>query len=474
MKKKINYLNIQLFLITITFLLTLSCSKKSEIEEPSLPPPVVTLSPSITSLSPDKGPVGTEITIIGENFGNNNKEVKVNFGSRNAAISLFSKSKIVVKAPEGNSDAKVNVAVCVGNKSSNTMEFNYIIITPSPSIISSTATCFFNSTVVITGNDFSPNIEDNIVKFGTKKATVIKATSTTLHVTTPDLGDDTNIDVTVTILDKTSNTMRIVVDVDQNKIAKFDWTTHTVKPGVIYKSGQFSLFGSNQRSIYVLDVTLNESNILGIGFSTDNATTVAMCNDYNAIAGINAGYFPMSGSSNKDPFIRINGATVQSGHEVTSAIFTNSALIIHKNVAKVTKFTEFVTNLNEIAAKRFPAAEAENMIMCGPILISAGEIESQNMSNSHNTSKAARTGLGVTTDGKRVFMVVIDTGGGYTGVTTPELAKILQALGAVDAMNFDGGGSTTMFVKDKGDNGRVNSPNGGSTQRKVRSVIYVK
>jgi exopolysaccharide biosynthesis protein len=71
-------------------------------------------------------------------------------------------------------------------------------------------------------------------------------------------------------------------------------------------------------------------------------------------------------------------------------------------------------------------------------------------------------------------MVVVDTGGDVKGVTTPQLAKILQALGTVNAMNFDGGGSSTMFVKDQGINGLVNLPYGSSTQRKVRSVIYVR
>src|SRR5690606_7362713 len=96
------------------------------------------------------------------------------------------------------------------------------------------------------------------------------------------------------------------------------------------------------------------------------------------------------------------------------------------------------------------------------------------MSTSHNSSSTARTGLGVTDDGKRVLMVVVDTGGGVTGVNTLQLAKILQALGAVDAMNFDGGGSSTMFVKNQGLNGLVNLPTGGTWQRPVRSVIYIR
>ena len=465
MKKKINYLNSLLFLIIIPLAFTMSCSEKPSKEEISLPP-------SITSLSPQTGTADTEVTITGENFGKNSNDVKVDFGSKSAVITVFTNQKMKVKAPSGPANVEVNVTVSVGNLTSNKTAFFYAN-TVLPSITSMTSTCFYNSIVVITGKDFSPNKEDNIVKFGTISATVIAATSTSLSVKTPDLGSASTASVTVTNSGITSNAQSIAVDVDRDKIVKYTWTTQTVKPGVTYKTGELSLFGGVQRRIYVLEVTLNESNTLGIGFSTTNAATTVMCNNYNAVAGINAGYFPISGASDKDPYIRINGVEIQIGHLGVSATFTNAALIIHNNVATVRKFTENHTNLNQVAAA-IPVAQAENIIVCGPILITSDSIESQNMSSSHNTSQAARTGLGVSADGKHIFLVVVDSGGGFTGVTTPQLAKILQSLGAVNAMNFDGGGSSTMFVKDLGAHGRVNFPNGGTTQRAVRSVIYVK
>src|SRR5690606_4221879 len=193
---------------------------------------------------------------------------------------------------------------------------------------------------------------------------------------------------------------------------------------------------------------------------------------YDAVAGVNAGYFPLGSASDKDPFIRINSVTVQAGHTNVSQIFTNSALIINNNVATVRKLAGSGNNLNLMAAA-IPASQAPNMIVCGPMLITSDVIENLDMSKSHNSSETGRTGLGVTADGKRVFMVVVEYNyDNVKGVTTLQLAKILQALGAVNAMNFDGGGSSTMFVKDQGASGRVST--NGNSQRLVRSVIYVK
>lgn len=347
-------------------------------------------------------------------------------------------------------------------------------ITPvgeAPSITSMTETCFYGSTVMITGENFSPTATENTVKFGDVEATITEATTTSLTVVTPDLGGATSAKVVVVKLGTVSNAKNITVDADQNKVATYNWTISTVKPDVLYKTGQFSLFGSSERRIHVLDVTLNHANRLGIGVSTPHKSTVAICNDYEAIAGVNAGYFPLGSSSDKDPYIRIDGVTVQDGHLGVNQLFTNSALLIHDNVATVRKFAGSGTNLNQMAAA-IPISQAQNIIVCGPMLITDGAIENLNMAQSHNSSSTGRTGLGVSADGKRVFMVVVDYNGDVVGMNTWQLAKVLQALGARNAMNFDGGGSSTMFVKNLGDNGRVSTNT--YSQRAVKSVVYVK
>ena len=61
--------------------------------------------------------------------------------------------------------------------------------------------------------------------------------------------------------------------------------------------------------------------------------------------------------------------------------------------------------------------------------------------------KAPRTAVGVTEKGDELILVTVD---GRTneskGMTLETLADFMQSLGAYNAMNFDGGGSTTMSV----------------------------
>lgn len=80
-----------------------------------------------------------------------------------------------------------------------------------------------------------------------------------------------------------------------------------------------------------------------------------------------------------------------------------------------------------------------------------------------------RTAIGWTSNG-RVLLVVIDgrQPGWSVGSSLRELAETMRKLGAVDALNLDGGGSSTMVVK--GD--VVNRPSDGQ-QRRVTTAVLV-
>jgi hypothetical protein len=82
---------------------------------------------------------------------------------------------------------------------------------------------------------------------------------------------------------------------------------------------------------------------------------------------------------------------------------------------------------------------------------------------------APRTAVARLVDGKVLFIVVDGRSAASRGVTLSELADVLLNLGATDAVNLDGGGSSAMVV-----NGAVvNVPSDGA-QRAVPSVLMIK
>lgn len=65
----------------------------------------------------------------------------------------------------------------------------------------------------------------------------------------------------------------------------------------------------------------------------------------------------------------------------------------------------------------------------------------------HASSRRARTAVGRLDDGRSILVTIDETSvGSGDGVTLHELGRIMAALGVVDAVAIDGGGSTTMAV----------------------------
>ena len=109
----------------------------------------------------------------------------------------------------------------------------------------------------------------------------------------------------------------------------------------------------------------------------------------------------------------------------------------------------------------------------GPMLVSAGKIVAPTGCG-YLCSTNPRTGVGVTTKG-RILLVTVDgrNPGWSAGMTLVAFAKEMRALGAVQAMNLDGGGSSTMWTRRYG---LVNRPTDclpSICQRHVSSAVLV-
>lgn len=85
-----------------------------------------------------------------------------------------------------------------------------------------------------------------------------------------------------------------------------------------------------------------------------------------------------------------------------------------------------------------------------------------------------RTAVGIDEDANKVLFLTVDGRQAHSrGYTMVELANMMQALGAENALNLDGGGSTTMVGHtDLGVLSVLNSPSDG-TQRKVPNGLAV-
>lgn len=115
----------------------------------------------------------------------------------------------------------------------------------------------------------------------------------------------------------------------------------------------------------------------------------------------------------------------------------------------------------------------EDIVGGVPQLIKDGKIEitweQEKASKSFVETRHPRTAVAKLKDGKFLMVTVDGRQAKSIGMNLNELAALLLELGATDAMNLDGGGSTTMFLDGK----IVNKPSDKEGERKVSDAILV-
>jgi phosphodiester glycosidase len=89
-----------------------------------------------------------------------------------------------------------------------------------------------------------------------------------------------------------------------------------------------------------------------------------------------------------------------------------------------------------------------------------------------------RSAIGITRNGRRFLLVAVDgRQQPYSdGMTLHELAKLMLDLGATQALNLDGGGSTTLVYSDPDSSGRLriaNHPSDRDGERPVGNAIAI-
>lgn len=141
---------------------------------------------------------------------------------------------------------------------------------------------------------------------------------------------------------------------------------------------------------------------------------------------------------------------------------------------------ETVLNLIPYTAALKKGEEVVHVIGGGPRLVRAGQVYiskyEEKFKKDIAQGRAARTAAGVTADGDLLFVTVDGlprnkdnrSSNSSIGMSLTELAYFMSSLGVKDAINFDGGGSTSMIVKDE----VVNRPVDGALRQVSNAILF--
>ena len=261
---------------------------------------------------------------------------------------------------------------------------------------------------------------------------------------------------------------------DSLTLVRAPWHVKKIATGVRLHSFSFtekSLFGANENISFVEVKRGLFSPKFRIAADTKKLIkTSTFAEDNNAIAAINGNFFNMRDGGSVD-FTKVDGAVVNTttkGQNRLRNFHQKAAVVIERKRPAIIKWDGF-DNWEEGISEPF-------VLLNGPLLMLNGIDEKLADSLSFNTARHPRTCLGIKPNGRIIMLVVDGRSENSAGMSLFELAKVMRWLGCVTAINFDGGGSTTLWTRDKGvvnhpsDNGKWDH-NG---ERKVANVLMIK
>jgi hypothetical protein len=194
----------------------------------------------------------------------------------------------------------------------------------------------------------------------------------------------------------------------------------------------------------------------GEGADSLSVKVTSFVRDNNLVAGINAVPFDVIRSSEGRPVKNV-GIVISNGELLSSANRAYDALVFYRDGKAA------VVKQSDIAGTP-PPSNIENAIGGFHKILSEGEPAER---THDRPQRHPRSAAGVSANGRILYLLAIDgRRSGSEGATEEETALILRALGSYDGINFDGGGSTALALRDESGTVRTaNTPVNGLAGR---------
>lgn len=227
-----------------------------------------------------------------------------------------------------------------------------------------------------------------------------------------------------------------------------------------------SLFDSKQIiSLLTIEKSYDRFYRIEFGYTDSLKTTSEFAIKLNAAAAINGSFFDMD-QGGSVTYFEIDDSVISRTRDpnlkwaVPDSLINGAVVLSDRNeiVIQPAQKEEF-----------YEMSRKESAVMVsGPLLIYKSErVKLPDMSFAHR--RHPRTCL-CNTKGSLVLITIDGRSENAAGMNLYEVQEYLESIGCIDAINLDGGGSTTMWIRDEG---IVNFPSDRSGERAVANAILV-
>lgn len=273
-----------------------------------------------------------------------------------------------------------------------------------------------------------------------------------------------------------SCTAQVDYSIDSMRVANAEWSIDTLEGFYLkrYHFGEGTLFCSAQH-LSIIEIPAKSHRRLAFAYDSVLTEVSALAERNNAYAAVNGSFFDMD-LGNPICYLRIDGNDVGENtpgktDTVNRKYYQYASIALRDGRAALV-----VPDSNR---KWEDGMQDSNVMTAGPMLIIDGQATPQRDDRTFVTHRHNRTALGVKADGT-TLLVVADGRFKHKaeGLSLPELQRLMRWLGCQEAINLDGGGSSTMYVHNRPHDGVVNYPSDNNNydhegQRPVSNAILV-
>lgn len=261
---------------------------------------------------------------------------------------------------------------------------------------------------------------------------------------------------------------------DSIAIVQSKWIVKETPEGLVHKSLSIPQLYGGPQHINLVEVPIRPRKSFSVAYSPENVMrrTSDFSTDVNALAAINGTFYNMR-EGNSVCFLKFDETVADSTVDSEFPLRTNGAIHMHKGKMQIMPWTQEI----ESAYRRNKGVT----IASGPLLLLKGKTCSwDSCERGFIVTKHPRSAIFIKSNKTVVFLTVDGRAPkNAIGMSIPELAHLIRILGGQDAINLDGGGSTTLWLKDAPYDGVINCPSDNRTfdhlgERNVSNIIYVR
>ena len=258
---------------------------------------------------------------------------------------------------------------------------------------------------------------------------------------------------------------------DSLAIVSAQWKIESPQKGIIHKYVSIPQLYQVPQSISLIEIDPGAGLKVGVTVSDKMRETSKMASEQGAIAAIHGSYFDMK-RGNSVCFLKVDRQVVDTTTLGEFARRVTGAVSIRKGKMKIISW-------NRQIEKQYKGKKGI-VLASGPLMLKDGRYCDWSLcEKDFIRTKHPRSAVALTKDGKILFITVDGRFPKHAGgVSIPELAHLIRILGGKDAINLDGGGSTTLWLSGAPDNGIVNYPCDNKRfdhrgERTVPNILYI-